>query len=84
MITLICPPAPAPESARTAFADMPYPLPSLVIVTPSTTPPVWDTVAVAVAPWKNCDPDPADVKDSAVPALAFDKEEATLILLAST
>ena len=39
---------------------------------------------MAVAPWKNCDPDPADVKDSAVPALAFDKEEATLILLAST
>ena len=40
-------------------------------------------VAVAVVPWKVCELLPAPVKSSAVPASAFESEDAILILSAS-
>ena len=41
-------------------------------------------VAVAVVPWKVCELLPAPVKSSAVPASAFERDDAILILSSST
>ena len=54
---------------------------AIAVISPAVT---VTAPATACSPWKNCDPEPIDDNGNAVPAFAFDADDATLIVSSST
>ena len=77
--------SPVPAESVTVVIGAPvYPVPLLVIVTPVIAPAEIVTFPVAVTPWKNMLPEPTPVIGTSVPLFAFDCDDATLNVSAST
>ena len=75
----------APASVIVTLGAALYPLPLLVIAIAVIAPALTVTApATASSPLKNCDPEPTVDSGNAVPAFAFDKELAILIVSSST
>ena len=75
----------APASVIVTDGAALYPLPLFVIAIAVIAPALTVTApATASSPLKNCDPEPTVDSGTSVPAFAFDKELATLIVSSST
>ena len=75
----------APASVIVTLGAALYPLPLLVTAIAVIAPALTVTApATASSPLKNCDPEPTVDSGNAVPAFAFDKELASLIVSSST